>query len=120
MGTPSYMAPEQAAGKGKQVGPAADVWALGAILYEMLTGRPPLCGAAMLDTLQQVVNDEVVPPVRLQPKVPGDLDTICLKCLAKEPGQRYASAQALADDLRRSPWWANQSRPVQSVWRSGR
>lgn len=101
VGTPSYMPPEQTFGTGPAIGPTADIYALGAILYECLTGRPPFKSATPGDTLDQVKNQPPVPPRLLNATVPTELDTICLKCLRKVPDERYASAGQLADDIRR-------------------
>ena len=100
LGTPAYMAPEQAQGWTDVIGPPCDVYALGAILYECLTGCPPFKGNTVLETLRQVIADDPVPPRRLRHEILRDLEAICLKCLEKNAGRRYASAEALADDLR--------------------
>jgi tRNA A-37 threonylcarbamoyl transferase component Bud32 len=121
VGTPAYAAPEQLGQAGAVVGPATDVFALGTILYEMLTGRPPFRAATIAQTMFQVLHEEPVPPARLQPGLPADLDTIALKCLQKAPGRRYASALDLAEDLRRfRAGEPIQARPVGRLERAGK
>jgi WD40 repeat protein len=124
LGTPSYMAPEQAAGKIAEIGPATDVYALGSILHELITGRPPFLADSPLSALQQVMTEDPVSPSQLQRRTPRDLVTVCMKCLQKEPRRRYPTAAALAEDLRRfladEPILARPVGGAERLWRLGR
>jgi eukaryotic-like serine/threonine-protein kinase len=124
MGTPGYMAPEQARGRNENVGPAVDIYALGVLLYEALTGRPPYRGVSGMESVHLMLSEEPLPPSRLRPDLPRDLETICLHCLHKEPYKRYATAGQLAEDLERflagEPIRARPTRPWERAWKWSR
>ena len=120
-GTPNYMAPEQIQGSDIDISPSTDIYAMGAIIYHLLTGRPPFLATSVLDTISQLGNDDPISPRQLEPSVPRDLEVICLKCLRKEPQKRYATAEALADDLQRfrfgQPIHAKSTTTAERLWR---
>jgi tetratricopeptide (TPR) repeat protein len=124
VGTPSYMAPEQAAGNTRAIGPAADIYALGAILYDLLAGLPPFRAGNPIDTIRQVIERDPIQPRQLEPGIPVDLETICMKCLQKLPSRRYGSAGDLAADLRRylnnEPILARRTPAWERAWKWGK
>ncbi len=121
LGSPNFSSPEQAGGRSKAIGPPTDIYSLGALLYFLLTGRPPFCADSLEKTLQHVLNNEPVAPSLINPGIPRDLETICLKCLEKDPRRRYATARALAEDLERfeqeRPIHARPVRATERMWR---